>query len=840
MAEDELDSEYTKLGTLKVRERRPPAEVLDVLIAGGGPAGTAAVLRATELGLNALVIDYDDLMKRIRDYPKEKLIKANYGGGDKLQFPAGGPLLGALYFDDIDKDEMVRAWKARYKDNNIVAKIGSEFTGLAPVGDGTWEVKTWNHRAGQEVTYKAKNVLVAIGAGVPRRFDIPGNTDGLAFRLDDAKRYVGDPVLVIGGGTSAAEAVIAISNAKVAAEDTSWVYWSYRGDSMPKVSKALSDVFFNAYVGNGNIRYLSFSEPTAVVLGPDKQEYLSVRIDRKVVEGRPPETVHLEFPKHRVVACIGEDLPVKFLQSLGAKVPLLNNRALMLVNQNGEISQPGVFLVGDARGPKYLRCSDFADSTTYEQIVQKRNIKAAMVEAVQAIEVIAARLGIVATKVAAPPESPRASEAAAAPAIVPPTPSEPEAARPAEHVTQIVTLQPDGTADEQFPISKDTITIGKAASADVSCPGDVYMADVHATITRRGAAYHLEDCGTGSGVWLRAQGVEGRRLGEGGLVWIGSQILMATKSGTGWAIAHYNADGVYQATHRIGEKGLFVGRASQVTLDASDLSLSRRHAQFRVSREGLSVFDLGSKNGTYVKLAGALTLVNGDEFRVGSKRFRFETFTSGAKLAPTDIVTEQRLEVPEPQAVAAAPPAPAPAAAAAPAPARGGAASARSAAPAAKPAARSAPAPAGPAAVAVARPAPAPAAAPVVAVAEGLISATIEHAEYPVTFGVASGQDLLHAYFGSIKSRFPNCKVSSKGEPAEHMDEPLGWECKLGLCGLCAIAILDGADNFLPVDPGSPEMNTVANKAFLDADPKKYRLACLAKIKGPVKLGIPS
>ena len=60
-----------------------------------------------------------------------------------------------------------------------------------------------------------------------------------------------------------------------------------------------------------------------------------------------------------------------------------------------------------------------------------------------------------------------------------------------------------------------------------------------------------------------------------------------------------------------GRKALFVGRASQdtkdaarvhVTLDPSDLSLSRRHAQFRMTPQGLCVFDLGSKNGTYVKI----------------------------------------------------------------------------------------------------------------------------------------------------------------------------------------------------------------------------------------------
>src|SRR5436190_18531496 len=87
----------------------PP--VLDVLIVGGGPLGTAAAFRAKELKLAALVIDYDDLMKRIRDYAKDKQILPDFGGGDRMQFPKGGELIAALEFAPIDKDEMCRRWK---------------------------------------------------------------------------------------------------------------------------------------------------------------------------------------------------------------------------------------------------------------------------------------------------------------------------------------------------------------------------------------------------------------------------------------------------------------------------------------------------------------------------------------------------------------------------------------------------------------------------------------------------------------------------------------------------------------------------------------------------------
>jgi len=799
MAENVVESDYTSFGTLKVQQPTTLPEVLDVFVVGGGPAGTAAAVRAKEFGLSCLVTDYDDLMKRIRDYPKEKLIKPNYGGGDKLQFPVGGPMLNSLHFDDLDKDEMVVQWKGKYKEFGIPARIGAEFTGLAPGADGIWDVKLWSHRAGKEMVYRARHVILAIGAGVPRRFDIPGNTEGLAFRLDDATDYVGAPALVIGGGTSAAEAVISISNAKVKGEDETAVYWSYRGDKMPKVSKALSEVFFDAYVGNGNIRYLAFSEPVAVVMGPDKLDYVSVRIDRKTADKRPTETVNLEFLKSQVVACIGEDLPVRLLQGCSIKVPMVNNRALMLVNHQGETSLGGIFLVGDARGPKFLRCTDFNDSNTYEQITLKRNIKAAMVEAVDVVNLIAGRKGAVAAEVV--------PQAAAAPAaVVPPQPSEPADSRPQEMGAQIVALNPDGSVEETFPTSKDPVSIGRQG-ADLVFADDVYMADHHAGIVKKkgdakGDDYVLEDSGAGSGVWLRAQGVAGRPVGEGDAIWIGSQILVVTKKDGRWAIAHHNPDGAYQATYPLGERGVFVGRRAEVTLDPGDLSLSRRHAQIRPDGAGLAVFDLGSTNGTYVKLSAPTRLKSGDEFRVASKRLRFEIVARVAKLASTDVVVDAPPAPPPPAPIEAAPPAPAPVAAPAPAAA-------------AKPAA----------------------AAPAAAVEGSAVA--IDHPEFPVTYGASATEDILHAYFKSLKERFPGCKTSKSGEPTDHMDEPLGWECKVGLCGLCAVEIVEGADNFLPPAPGSPEMNTIENKAFLEADPKKFRLTCVAKVKGPVKLKIP-
>jgi ferredoxin len=296
-------------------------------------------------------------------------------------------------------------------------------------------------------------------------------------------------------------------------------------------------------------------------------------------------------------------------------------------------------------------------------------------------------------------------------------------------------------------------------------------------------------------VWLRAKGAAGRPLAENDLVWIGAQILMVAKQGAGWAVTHYNAEGVAQGTYPIPEKGLILGRTEATALDKADLSLSRRHAQFRIENGTLGIFDLGSKNGTYVKLMAPTQLVNGDEFRFASKRFRFEQFAPISKLAPSDVVVD------------------------APAPA-------------------SAPSPAAVAATPAAAAAPAPAAAAAAPAAGGLMVA-LSGGEFSCNFAVAPDQDLLHAYFHDLVVRFPDCKVGKDGAPRDHHEEPLDWECKIGQCGLCAVEIVEGADNFVPPDPGGLEKPTIEKVRQLDWDPKKYRLACVAKIKGPVKLTIP-
>lgn len=608
-------------------------EILDMLVVGGGPAGTAAAFRATELGLSVLVIDYDDLMKRIRDYPKDKLILPDFGGGDQMRFPQGGKLITALHFGPTDKDDLVNAWKKLYVEHNVAARIGMELLGMQRQGDDVWTVRLWNHNTKSEQQLRARHVVIAIGRGVPRRFDIPGNTDGIAYRLADATAYVKGPALVIGGGTSAAEAVIAISNAKTKANELSAVYWSYRGDKLPKVSKALADVFFEAYMGNGNIRYFPNSDPVAVLTAEDKIEYLSLRTDRKTIPGRPNETLHLEFPKESCIACIGEDIPEAFLESLG--IPMVTggagNKKRMCVTPLLETRQPNVYLIGDILSQAYLETDDFAsDPCGFREVKHRGNIKAGMMDGVIVAEVAAQRIAgrkEIEVNVRLAPVQP----APAAPAPVMTMLSRltrPPASQLPDIVTErpfLVRVTPGGVEEDEFPLTMNGVTTIGRKFCDIVFPDDANLSDRHASVVQTPEGFFLRDDGSQTGVFLKA--AEGKLIetAAGDLLRLGRQFLIFRGEGVPSSFTQYNQAGRQVRSFSItAEKTVVLGReAPDITLDPQDMTLSRRH--LAISAKGGKVFikDLNSVNGTFLKVRNTVRIEPGEMFRAGSQTFRF-------------------------------------------------------------------------------------------------------------------------------------------------------------------------------------------------------------------------
>jgi thioredoxin reductase/pSer/pThr/pTyr-binding forkhead associated (FHA) protein/ferredoxin len=791
----------------------PPVElpdVLDAVIVGGGPFGTAAAFRLKELGRRALVIDYDDILKRIRDYAKDKQILPDYGGGDRMQFPKGGPFVQQLQFRPIDKDQMCVEWKALYRKCGIPAQIGVEMTGLERDGD-LWNVVAWNHNLKREQIIRAHHVVVAVGRGVPRRLDIPGRVEGLAFGLTSADRYVGEPVLVIGGGTSAAEAVIAVSGAKVAAQDQSDVYWSYRGEKMPKVSRALADPFFEAFVSNGNVRYLPNSEPVAV-LEIGEESYLSVRISRVASAGCPTETTQLEFKKTFSLACIGEDIPEALLAKIG--VPLATggaaNKKRIVVSPLLETRQPNVYLAGDVLSPAYFETTEFDDPSTFKEIKRRGNVKAALRDGVMVAEVIDQKLAgktvievhLQFEEAEAPAEAAAAPEvapvAALAPADVPVAPV--AVPPPATVVTltsagaadltvkmprkkptrkcRLISILPSGVEANEYALkSEGATTIGRQG-ADVAFPEDLGLSDVHARVIAAPEGYYVRDEGSAEGVFL--QPAQGRvvLLEPGSIFRAGRQWLVVADDRSRPGLLHYDATGQYVARHELRSGPTIFGRQSpDVTLSPEDGSLSRRHFAVVVQDGRVGVKDLGSGNGTYVKVSGQMLLEDGDRLHLSRQVLQFTDEQLTAE--PTSDVS---LDTSFFRRAPAAPAAPAP------------------------PAAKAPPAPA------PAKPAPAPAAPAVAAPVDGQPSVTFKALGRLVT--CAKGQTICEA--------------------AEHAGIKLDADCHAGVCGMDPVKVISGAEHLSAL--GGSERSTLEDLCSLEPGP--HRLACMARVSGPVVVDI--
>ena len=725
------------------------AAILDVLIVGGGPFGTATAFRATELGLNALVIDYDDLMKRIRDYAKDKQILPDFGGGDRMQFPKAGPLIEKLQFAPIDKDRICEEWKRLYREHAVPFQVGIELTGLERNGE-IWHALAWNHNSKTEQIYRAKHVVLAFGRGVPRRLDIPGDVTGLAFGLTEAAKYVGAPVCVIGGGTSAAEAVIAISNAKAASSDPSAVYWSYRGDKMPKVSKALAEVFFEAFIGNGNVRYLPGSEPVAIIEA-DGADHLSIRTARVASHaGKPAETTQLEFAKAFCIACIGEDIPEPLLSRIG--VPLVAggaaNKTRPVVTPLLETRQPNVYLAGDVLSPAYFETTDFdRDPSKFMEVKRRGNIKAALRDGVLVAEVIKQKLegrAHIDVKLEFAELEP-VSDSPTQP-ISPAVPAAPDTAANAAKVDSscsLVAILPSGVEANEYALKPDgPTTVGRGG--DIAFPQDTSLADVHVVIVADDGRYTVRDPGTESGALFQPEGDRAVALDRGAVIRAGHQWLVIGDRQSLATVVHYNEGGVRAGRFELKPGTTVIGRESpDITIAPNDGALSRRHCALILESDVVSVKDLGSTNGTQIRISTPIRMRTGDRIVIGHQVLAFRDDRRIVQ-PPTDVSLDGNTGVTR---------------------------------------------------VSTAAP------------------------------GV---------FFEGLNKLAPCTPGQTICDAAEKAGIKLDADCHQGVCGIDAVKVLEGAEHLNAV--GGTERSTLED--ICELTPGPHRLACVARVSGPVRVAI--
>ena len=171
---------------------------LDLLIVGAGPAGFAASLAALERGLRFATVEQESLGGTITHFPRGKLV---------MTAPARLPIVGDFRFRETRKEDLIEYFANVERDTGVRINYHERVDEIGREPDG-FIVRT------TAATYRARQVLLAIGRrGTPRKLDVPGeNLPKVAYRLIDPEQYIGQHVLVVGGGDSALEAAWSIAD----------------------------------------------------------------------------------------------------------------------------------------------------------------------------------------------------------------------------------------------------------------------------------------------------------------------------------------------------------------------------------------------------------------------------------------------------------------------------------------------------------------------------------------------------------------------------------------------------------------------------------------------------
>jgi len=179
-----------------------PGETLDLIVVGSGPAGLVTLYEAKRHGLRAVAIDKGPVCAALLQHPT---YMRWFSTVDKLEL-AGFPLLAED--NSPTRREYLKYCVAfvRYFGLEVVAY--QKVVNLVPL-DGLFRVETQDMH-GRPHTWRSRYAVVATGFyDNPRPLGVAGeDLPKVSHRFSEAHCYADQDVLVVGGGSSAAEAAL--------------------------------------------------------------------------------------------------------------------------------------------------------------------------------------------------------------------------------------------------------------------------------------------------------------------------------------------------------------------------------------------------------------------------------------------------------------------------------------------------------------------------------------------------------------------------------------------------------------------------------------------------------
>jgi pSer/pThr/pTyr-binding forkhead associated (FHA) protein/ribosomal protein L40E len=208
---------------------------------------------------------------------------------------------------------------------------------------------------------------------------------------------------------------------------------------------------------------------------------------------------------------------------------------------------------------------------------------------------------------------------------------------------RFVTVRRDGSDGDAFPIAPGQSDIGR--SEGELRFDDPHLAARHARIVNRGGEVVLTPLEARNGVYVRLR--DACELDDGWQFLLGKQVLrfellsdaeravhpavehgvvlFGTPVKPPWGrLRQLTAAGTSRDLFHLTRSETTLGREHGDIVFSDDEFLSRRHAQLQFRGGRVTLLDLGSSNGTYVRLRGPHPLGHGEMLRLGDELLRFE------------------------------------------------------------------------------------------------------------------------------------------------------------------------------------------------------------------------
>ena len=305
-----------------------------LIIIGAGPAGVSAADAAAREGLDYLVIEKGTIANTIRQYP---VGRALFSTPNELEMREG--TLKPLR-EKPTREELLSHYIHFVLDRDLKINTGER------VVDVSGDVEQGFYITTNAAEYHTARVLFAIGAmDIPRRLNVPGeDLPKVQHLFIEPYAYIRKDALVVGGGNSAAEAALFLSEEGARTTLAIWREdWENR-DPKAGAMKHWVRTPLEAQVEAGRLQVVLYKHV-------DEIRERDVRLTTEEGES-------ITLPNDVVFVLVGSEADLTMLKSLGVKTePGKLGEVPIYDPETYETNVRGVYVVGHFTHARHIKAA---------------------------------------------------------------------------------------------------------------------------------------------------------------------------------------------------------------------------------------------------------------------------------------------------------------------------------------------------------------------------------------------------------------------------------------------------------------------------------------------------